>query len=134
MLYRKFTIPNDKMIKSMVKDKDKFIKQSEFINQNKIEKEKEINKVSKNEKGEMFIEDSSNTTTFKLNIERQFMEYKDSVALDSKKQAISNRINDREMISQRGCNPFLSQNNYINDLMNQEKYIRQNNNLNTQCE
>lgn len=134
MLYRKFTIPNDKMIKSMVKDKDKFIKQSEFINQNKIEKEKEINKVSKNEKGEMFIEDSSNTNTFKLNIERQFMEYKDSVALDSKKQAISNRINDREMISQRGCNPFLSQNNYINDLMNQEKYIRQNNNLNTQCE
>jgi hypothetical protein len=134
MLYRKFTIPNDKMIKSMVKDKDKFIKQSEFINQNKIEKEKEINKVSKNEKGEMFIEDSSNTNPFKLNIERQFMEYKDSVALDSKKQAISNRINDREMISQRGCNPFLSQNNYINDLMNQEKYIRQNNNLNTQCE
>jgi hypothetical protein len=134
MLYRKFTIPNDKMIKSMVKDKDKFIKQSEFINQNKIEKEKEINKVSKNEKGEMLIEDSSNINGFKLNIERQFMEYKDSVALDSKKQAISNRINDREMISQRGCNPFLSQNNYINDLMNQEKYIRQNNNLNTQCE
>lgn len=132
MLYRKFTIPNDKMIKSMVKDKDKFIKQSEFINQNKIEKEKEINKVSKNEKGEILIEDSSKG--FKLNIERQFMEYQDSVAMDSKKQAISNRINDREMLAQRGCNPFLSQNNYINDLMNQEKYIRQNNNLNTQCE
>lgn len=129
MLYRKFTIPNDKMIKSMVKDKDKFIKQSEFINQNKIEKEKEINKVSKNEKGEILIEDSSKG--FKLNIERQFMEYQDSVAMDSKKQAISNRINDREMLAQRGCNPFLSQNNYINDLMNQEKYIRQNNNLNT---
>jgi acetone carboxylase gamma subunit len=134
MLYRKFTIPNDKMIKSMVKDKDKFIKQSEIINQNKIEKEKEINKVSKNEKGEMFIEDSSNTTTFKLNIERQFMEYKDNTDLDSKKQAISNRITERDMISQRGCNPFLSQNNYINDLMNQEKYIRQNNNLNTSFE
>lgn len=133
MLYRKFTIPNDKMIKSMVKDKDKFVKQSEFINQNKIEKEKEINKVSKSEKGEMLIEEDS-VNGFKLNIERQFMDYKDSIALDSKKQAISNRINDREMISQRGCNPFLSQNNYINDLMNQEKYIRQNNNLNTQCE
>lgn len=132
MLYRKFTIPNDKMIKSMVKDKDKFIKQSEFINQNKIEKEKEINKVSKKEKGEMLVEDSNNG--FKLNIERQFMEYQDSIALDSKKQAISNRMNDREMFAQRGCNPFLSQNNYINDLMNQEKYIRQNNNLNTQCE
>lgn len=131
MLYRKFTIPNDKMIKSMVKDKDKFIKQSEFINQNKIEKE--INNVSKSEKGEMFIEEDS-INGFQLNIERQFMDYKDSTALDSKKQAISNRINDREMISQRGCNPFLSQNNYINDLMNQEKYIRQNNNLNTQCE
>ena len=51
MLYRKFTIPNDKMIKSMIKDKDKFVKQSKFINQNKFEKEKEINKVSKSEKG-----------------------------------------------------------------------------------
>ena len=42
-----------------------------------------------------------------------------------------NKMNERDMVVQRGCNPFLSQNNYINDLMNQEKYIRQNNNLNT---
>lgn len=116
MLYRKFSIPNEKMVKSLIKDKDK------FINQQYSENKKII------EKGEMSNED---TNLFKLNIERQFMEYQDSVNMDSKKQAISNRINDREMITQRGCNPFLSQNNYINDLMNQEKYIRQNNNLNT---
>jgi hypothetical protein len=116
MLYRKFSIPNEKMVKSLIKDKDK------FINQQCSENKKII------EKGEMSNED---TNLFKLNIERQLMDYKDSITHDSKKQSISNRINDREMISQRGCNPFLSQNDYINDLMNQEKYIRQNNNLNT---
>ena len=121
MLYRKFTIPNDKMTKTLVKDKNKYVKQS-------------IPDIEKNnKKGEMLVEEDS-SNGFQLNIERQFMEYQDSVALDSKKQAISNRMNDREMFAQRGCNPFLSQNNYINDLMNQEKYIRQNNNLNTQCE
>ena len=117
MLYRKFTIPDDKMIKTLVKDRNKYVKESA------VDTEKN------NKKGEILSEDSCNN--FKLNIERQFMEYQDSVNMDSKKQAISNRINDREMITQRGCNPFLSQNNYINDLMNQEKYIRQNNNLNT---
>ena len=31
------------------------------------------------------------------------------------------------MIIQRGVNPFLSGNNYIQDIINQEKYLRQNN-------
>jgi len=68
---------------------------------------------------------------FKMNIEREFAMYNESIRSDSK-ESISTRINERDMITQRGCNPFLSQNNYLNDLMNQEKYIRQNNNLNTQ--
>lgn len=68
---------------------------------------------------------------FKMNIEREFAMYNESIKSDSK-ESISTRINERDMITQRGCNPFLSQNNYLNDLMNQEKYIRQNNNLNTQ--
>ena len=68
---------------------------------------------------------------FKMNIEREFSEYQNSIKFDSKKEAISSRINEREMVAQGGNNPFLSQNNYIDDLMNQEKYIRQNNNLNT---
>ena len=68
---------------------------------------------------------------FKMNIEREFAMYNESIKSDSK-ESISARINERDMITQRGCNPFLSQNNYLNDLMNQEKYIRQNNNLNTQ--
>ena len=68
---------------------------------------------------------------FQLNIEREFALYNKSIKSDSK-DSISSRINERDMITQRGCNPFLSQNNYLTDLMNQEKYIRQNNNLNTQ--
>lgn len=110
------------MKKSLIKDKEK------YINEMKLKKE------NNNKKGEIRNEVSAinhDNNTFHLNLERQFMEYQSSVALDSKKQTISNRINDRMMVSQRGCNPFLSQNNYINDLMNQELYIRQNNNLNT---
>ena len=68
---------------------------------------------------------------FKMKNEREFTTYNESIKSDSK-ESISTRINERDMITQRGCNPFLSQNNYLNDLMNQEKYIRQNNNLNTQ--
>ena len=122
MLYDKSMISNDKMKKSLIKDKEK------YINEMKLKKE------NNNKKGEIRNEVSAtnhDNNTFHLNLERQFMEYQNSVALDSKKQTISNRINDRMMVSQRGCNPFLSQNNYINDLMNQELYIRQNNNLNT---
>lgn len=110
------------MKKSLIKDKEK------YINEMKLKKE------NNNKKGEIRNEVTNtnhDNNTFHLNLERQFMEYQSSVALDSKKQTISNRINDRMMVSQRGCNPFLSQNNYINDLMNQELYIRQNNNLNT---
>ena len=96
-------------------------------------KKSKKNKEQKPKTGEM-LDIENNTVNFKMNIERQFMEYTDSVAMDTKRESIANRINEREMIVQRGCNPFLSQNNYINDLMNQEKYIRQNNNLNTHHE
>ena len=95
----------------------------------KSKKRKEIN----SDVGEIEVNDEIKKE-FKMNIERQFMEYNNCMKTDSKKEAIANRINEREMVVQRGCNPFLSQNNYINDLMNQEKYIRQNNNLNTQQE
>lgn len=77
------------------------------------------------------IEKGEKVNEFKMNIEREFALYNKSIKSDSK-ESISSRINERDMITQRGCNPFLSQNNYLTDLMNQEKYIRQNNNLNTQ--
>ena len=37
------------------------------------------------------------------------------------------KLANRDMIIQRGVNPFLSGNNYIQDIINQEKYLRQNN-------
>mgnify|MGYP003343859267 CR=1 FL=1 len=37
------------------------------------------------------------------------------------------KMANRDMIIQRGVNPFLSGNNYIQDIINQEKYLRQNN-------
>ena len=96
-------------------------------------KKSKKNKEQNTKMGEM-LNTEINTNDFKMNIERQFIAYNDCMKTDSKRESIANRINEREMVVQRGCNPFLSQNNYINDLMNQEKYIRQNNNLNTHCE
>ena len=43
-----------------------------------------------------------------------------------REESIMKRAN-RDMIIQRGVNPFLSGNNYIQDIINQEKYLRQNN-------
>jgi hypothetical protein len=114
MLYRKYTKPGESLQKSNRKNKP--------IDE-KGEKLNEIDKLIDNT-----VSSPTNTV---YNMDRKFMSYQKNNSGISKKEAIMNKMNERDMISQRGCNPFLSQNNYINDLMNQEKYIRQNNNLNT---
>tara|TARA_B100001175_G_C19078138_1_gene434622 strand:+ start:211 stop:564 length:354 start_codon:yes stop_codon:yes gene_type:complete len=114
MLYRKYTKPGESLQKSKRKNKP-IEKKGEKLN--------EIDKLIDNTIA------SPNNTVYTM--DRQFMKYQENNRGSSKKEAIMNKMNERDMVVQRGCNPFLSQNNYINDLMNQEKYIRQNNNLNT---
>jgi hypothetical protein len=63
-------------------------------------------------------------------VERDFTNNVGGKYGSNKRDTISTRMNERKLIVQSNGNPFLSQNNYINDLMNQEKYIRQNNNIN----
>ena len=43
---------------------------------------------------------------------------------ENKKSVCSNRISDREMIIQTRINPFLQSNNYIEDLSQQERFLR----------
>jgi hypothetical protein len=43
---------------------------------------------------------------------------------ENKRSLCSNRISDREMIIQTNINPFLQTNDYINDLSQQEKFLR----------
>ena len=116
MMYHKFTKPGEKLQKSMkrrVETKD-------------IDKTTQSGQEKRHEFGEK-------VSTFQLNVERGFTA---NTTINGKygnnnRDTIANRINKRELVVQSNGNPFLSQNNYINDLINQEKYIRQNNNLNT---
>lgn len=44
--------------------------------------------------------------------------------VSNKREDLDFKIADRCMMQQCGINPFLSQNNYINDLVNQDKYLK----------
>jgi len=42
---------------------------------------------------------------------------------NTKRGLYNNKLNERQMFNQVGQNPFLSQNNYVNDLVNQNKFL-----------
>ena len=116
MMYHKFTKPGEKLQKSMKRRAET--------------NDTDINTPSSQEKSHELGEKVS---TFQLNVERGFTANTTNGGKygNNNRDTIANRINQRDLVVQSNGNPFLSQNNYINDLMNQEKYIRQNNNLNT---
>lgn len=41
----------------------------------------------------------------------------------NKRELVNNKLNERNMISQIGQNPFMTNNNYINDLVNQQTFL-----------
>jgi hypothetical protein len=41
----------------------------------------------------------------------------------TRREYIDNKMSDREMISQRGVNPFF-QTNYVNDIMNRDMFLK----------
>jgi hypothetical protein len=116
MMYHKFTKPGEKLQKSLKRRAET--------------NDTDINPPSSQEKSHDLGEKVS---TFQLNVERGFTANTTNGGKygNNNRDTIANRINQRDLVVQSNGNPFLSQNNYINDLMNQEKYIRQNNNLNT---
>ena len=122
MMYHKFTKPGEKLQKSMKR-------RTEITDIDKVKDTDETHQFGQ----EISHELGEKVSTFQLNIERGFTTNTTVGGKfgNNKRDTIANRINERELVVQSSGNPFLSQNNYINDLMNQEKYIRQNNNLNT---
>jgi len=115
MMYHKFTKPGEKLQKSMKRRAET--------------NDTDINTSSSQENSHELGE---KVQTFQLNVERGFTSNTTNSSKygNNNRDTIANRINQRDLVVQSNGNPFLSQNNYINDLMNQEKYIRQNNNLN----
>ena len=42
----------------------------------------------------------------------------------NKREALDNKISDRELVQQKGFNPFLSDSNYVQDISNSDMYLK----------
>ena len=42
----------------------------------------------------------------------------------SKREALDNKIADRELVQQKGFNPFLNESNYVQDISNSDMYLK----------
>ena len=42
----------------------------------------------------------------------------------NKREALDNKIADRELVQQKGFNPFLSESNYVQDISNSDMYLK----------
>ena len=73
----------------------------------------------KNEYSEIEKTDRNKHKNFKKEIETEIINIE-----ENKKSVCSNRLSDREMIIHTNINPFLQSNNYIQDLSQQEKFLR----------
>ena len=48
----------------------------------------------------------------------------DNITAVSKRETLDNKISDREMISQRGTNPFSMQTSYVNDVVTRDMFLK----------
>ena len=44
--------------------------------------------------------------------------------IGNKREELDNKISDRELLFQRGTNPFLQNTNYVNDVINRDNYLK----------
>ena len=42
----------------------------------------------------------------------------------NKREALDNKMSDRELISQRGTNPFSAQTSYVNDVVTRDMFLK----------
>ena len=54
----------------------------------------------------------------------EILQKQQGIYKDNRREESYNRMSEREMFGQIGMNPFLSNNNYINDLMMQENFMK----------
>jgi hypothetical protein len=43
---------------------------------------------------------------------------------ESKRESLDNKISDRELVSQRGTNPFAMQTSYVNDVVTRDMFLK----------
>jgi hypothetical protein len=44
--------------------------------------------------------------------------------IESKRESLDNKMSDRELISQRGTNPFSMQTSYVNDVVTRDMFLK----------
>ena len=56
--------------------------------------------------------------------EQNFMRNNETESENNKREYIDNKISDRELISQRGTNPFSMQTSYVNDVVTRDMFLK----------
>lgn len=87
-----------------------------FKNNNPAIKNKVSYNVSKTETVE--FNNTNNSTNNENNINNNGF-----ITGSNKRELVNNKLNERNMISQIGQNPFMINNNYLNDLDNQQHFL-----------
>ena len=48
----------------------------------------------------------------------------ENILTENRREALDNKISDRQMIPQRGVNPFLQQTSYVNDIVTRDMFLK----------
>ena len=110
-----------------------------WSNGKSYKKSKRPTKNNESEEGEEYIEDQDEIFSKKieesaysssLNHDENTWDilnqglYNGFTQSNNKREALDNKIADRELVQQKGFNPFLSDSNYVQDITNSDMYLK----------
>jgi hypothetical protein len=90
--------------KNIIPDEEQFVDQDEIFSKN--------------------IEDSAYSTSLNHDENTWDILNQGFLKQSSKREALDNKIADRELVQQKGFNPFLNESNYVQDISNSDMYLK----------
>ena len=97
-------------------------KKSKRLNKNNIPEEENIE-----EQDEIFsknIEESAYSSSLNHDENTWDILNQGFLKQSNKREALDDKISDRELVQQKGFNPFLSDSNYVEDISNSDMYLK----------
>jgi len=97
-------------------------KKSKRLNKNNITEEENIE-----EQDEIFsknIEESAYSSSLNHDENTWDILNQGFLKQSNKREALDDKISDRELVQQKGFNPFLSDSNYVQDISNSDMYLK----------
>jgi len=97
-------------------------KKSKRLNKNNITEEENIE-----EQDEIFsknIEESAYSSSLNHDENTWDILNQGFLKQSNKREALDDKISDRELVQQKGFNPFLSDSNYVEDISNSDMYLK----------